>query len=177
MWQTATAALLLFDAPAELFKYNARTRSDLHVQGTSSLKPRPILLVCYAEPSRACSFPKSGVPRPVTCARGAVSKETGFLGASDADSADARSHSGHTHRVPSSACCKAIGAAPRVRSRCDVVEAGGDARGVDERVEETQRRLATRQTEVVEERDHTGESLRGRSPYHDNQSRPHGWTH
>lgn len=64
----------------------------------------------------------------------------------------------HTHRVPAGARRKAVGPAAGIGSGGDVVEAR-NARRVNERVKETQRRLALREPEIVEERNHSGEGL------------------
>ena len=65
-----------------------------------------------------------------------------------------------THRVPSAHGREPARAAAGVRARRDVVQAGRAGR-VEQRVEEAERRLARGDEEVVEQRDHTRDSLRG----------------
>ena len=69
-----------------------------------------------------------------------------------------RNSGNKTYGIPSRGSSETVSATTRVRSRGNIVETI-NASGVDDRVEETEGRLALGETEVVQERDNSGESL------------------
>ncbi len=63
-----------------------------------------------------------------------------------------------TNGIPSSDGRESFSLAPRIRARFDVVEARSPV-AVQPGIEETKRRLAVRNTVVIEQRDYTGHCL------------------
>lgn len=118
---------------------------------TQAGQPTPPL-----HPMRACSFPKSGVPSPVTGSQPvpAVKPYRGSAISDQRACVRACEQRGRTAEKSSTY----VRAAAWVRAGRDIVEAGHASR-VDDRVQEAQRRLALGQAEVVEQRDHACEGL------------------
>lgn len=116
---------------------------------TQAGQPTPPL-----HPMRACSFPKSGVPSPVTGSQPVPAVKP--YGGYDQRSTCVRGCEQRGRTAEKSSTY--VSAAAWVRAGRDIVEAGHASR-VDDRVQEAQRRLALGQAEVVEQRDHACEGL------------------